>query len=85
MSLDLAIWLTFISSNSPCLEHIFILSKVFEPLRFYCLDGIDNIIGHYQTASIWSDFDLKSLLRLISPNIHNFRGYSIIGMFEKQN
>ena len=32
----LALWLTLISSNYPWLEHIFIVLKVFEPLKFYC-------------------------------------------------
>ena len=28
--------LTLISSNYPCLEHIFMVPEVFEPLKFYC-------------------------------------------------
>ena len=31
----LALWLTLISSNYPCLEHIFMVHKVFKPLKFY--------------------------------------------------
>ena len=34
---DLALWLTLISSNYPCLEHIFMVQKVFKPLKFYCI------------------------------------------------
>ena len=34
---DLALWLTLISSNHPCLEHIFVVPKAFEPLKFYCI------------------------------------------------
>ena len=34
---DLALWLTHISSNYPYLEHIFMVPKVFEPLKFYCI------------------------------------------------
>ena len=30
-------WLTLISSNYPCLEHIFMIPKVFEPLKFHCI------------------------------------------------
>ena len=30
------LWLTFISSNYSCLEHIFMVRRVFEPLKFYC-------------------------------------------------
>ena len=33
---DLALWLTLISSNYPCLEHIYMVPKVFEPSKFYC-------------------------------------------------
>ena len=35
MPLDLALWFTLISSNYPCLEHIFMVPKVYEPLSFY--------------------------------------------------
>ena len=35
----LALWLILTSSNYPCLEHIFIVSKVFELLRFDCKHG----------------------------------------------
>ena len=34
---DLALELTLIGSNYPCLEHIFMVPKVFEPLKFYCM------------------------------------------------
>ena len=37
MPLDLKLWLTLISTNYSCLEHIFIVPKVFEPLKFYCI------------------------------------------------
>ena len=33
---DLALWLTLVSSNNPCLEHIVMVQKVFEPLKVYC-------------------------------------------------
>ena len=33
---DLALRLTLTSLNYPCLEHIFIVPKMFEPLKFYC-------------------------------------------------
>ena len=33
----LALGLTLTSSNCPCLEHTFIVPKVFEPLKFYCI------------------------------------------------
>ena len=34
---DLVLWLSLISSNNPCLEHIFMVPKVFEPRKFYCI------------------------------------------------
>ena len=37
MSPDLALLSTLIGSNFPCLEQIFMVPKVFEPLKFYCI------------------------------------------------
>ena len=37
MLLDLAVSSTFIGSNYPYLEQIFIVSKVFEPSKFDCI------------------------------------------------
>ena len=34
---DLVLSLTLISLNYPCLNHIFMVPKVFEPLKFYCI------------------------------------------------
>ena len=34
---DLALRLKLISSNYPCLEHIVMTLKLFEPLKFYCI------------------------------------------------
>ena len=34
---DLALWITLISSNYPCLEHIFMVPKGFEPLKNDCI------------------------------------------------
>ena len=34
---DLALLSTLISSNYPCLELIFMVPKVFEPLKFNCI------------------------------------------------
>ena len=39
---DLALLSTLIGSNYPCLELIYMVPKVFEPLKFDC-------IKHYQT------------------------------------
>ena len=43
---NLALYLTLISSNFPCLEHIFMIPKVFEPLNFYC-SYIAKTPAHY--------------------------------------
>ena len=37
MSPGLALSSTLIGSNYPCLEHIFMVPKVFEPLKFDCI------------------------------------------------
>ena len=43
---DLALLSTLISSNYPCLELIFMVPKVFEPLKFDCtLVGVANILN----------------------------------------
>ena len=34
---DPALWLTLINSNYPCLEQIFMVPEVLEPLKFYCI------------------------------------------------
>ena len=36
---DLVLLLTLISLNYPCLEHIFVVPKVFEPLKFYSINS----------------------------------------------
>ena len=40
MSSDLALLSTLIGSNYPCLELIFMVPKVFEPLKFDCSSDI---------------------------------------------
>ena len=35
---DLALLLTFSGSNYPCLELVFMVPKVFEPLKFDCIN-----------------------------------------------
>ena len=48
---DLALLSTLIGSNYPCLELIFMVPKVFEPLKFDC--------SHYQHLYLISKFDKK--------------------------
>ena len=33
---DLALRIKLISSNYPCLQHVYMVAKVFEPLKFDC-------------------------------------------------
>ena len=51
---DLAQWVTLISKNHPCLEHIFMVPKVFEPVKFYC-------IGYFSGVQILRKFNLRQL------------------------
>ena len=54
---DLALCLTLISSNYPSLEHIFIVPKVFEPSKFYCIFNpleIDFLIFETETVLVFS-------------------------------
>ena len=39
---DLVLLLTLTSCNYPCLEHDFMVPKVFEPLKFNCM-GLENL------------------------------------------
>ena len=48
---DLALELTLISSNYPCLEHIFMVPKVFETLKFYCM----SVIVYFALALMHSE------------------------------
>ena len=53
MSPDLALWLALISSDYPCLEHIFMVPKVFEPLKFYytCIFNFRKYLaGHHNST-----------------------------------
>ena len=47
----LALWLTLTSSNYPCLEHIFIVPKVFESLKFEC--KTTSCLNLYFPSRIW--------------------------------
>ena len=42
---DLALLSTLICSNYPCLELIFLVPKVFEPLKFDCISLICKLVG----------------------------------------
>ena len=49
---DLALCLTLISSKYPCLEHIFMVPKVFEPLKFHCMVRVGLIYTHIRYMSM---------------------------------
>ena len=81
MPLDLVLWLTLISSNYPCLEHIFMVPEVFEPLKFYCIAGdIHYLIwelSHVTWNITWSicensdiPFEPSLVLLLCAVNIY---------------
>ena len=53
MPLDLALWLILIISNYPCLKHIFMVPKVFEPFSFYSI---------YFTIIIFKSDDIKMII-----------------------
>ena len=58
MPLVLALCLTLLSSNYPCLEHIFMVPKVFEPLRFHCIcrgQSIENMFDCYNRTTQWKN------------------------------
>ena len=46
---DLALWLTLIVSNYLYLEHIFMVPKVFEPMKFYCAVFVNTGISKEKT------------------------------------
>ena len=52
MSPDLALSSTLIGSNYPCLELIFMVPKVFEPLKFDCICSQHLKIYDIQSMSI---------------------------------
>ena len=49
MSPDLAISPTLIGSNYPCLELIFMIQKVFEPLKFDCTNLLKIDVNESKT------------------------------------
>ena len=59
---DLAQWLLLIRSNYPCLEHFFMVPKVFEPLKFYCSINISVGIQYraWSDAAFWTESTLFS-------------------------
>ena len=46
---DLALSSTLIGSNYPCLELIFMVPKVFEPLKFDCILDFDKTADEVQS------------------------------------
>ena len=58
---DLALWLTLISLNYHCLKHIYMVPKVFKPLKFYCIYSAD-----------WNEFDYTAVWHLLWQSAKNF-------------
>ena len=57
---DLALLSTLISSNHSCLQLIFMIPKVFEPLQFDCIDG--SISRRFQDIIVTELFVLNYIL-----------------------
>ena len=53
---DLALLSTLIGSNYPCLELIFIVPKVFEPLKFDCISLLRKELEKLLCADIRRSF-----------------------------
>ena len=66
---DLALLLTHISSNYPCLEPVFMVPKVFEPLKFCCI-----ILSFQSATKIFIIFP-QSCYQSHSSFRSNIRGY----------
>ena len=62
MPSDLALWFTLTSSNFPYLEHISMVPKVLEPLKFYCIFMCSTVT--MQHCSFPTSFPYRST----SPN-----------------
>ena len=83
---DLALSLTLISSNYPCLEHNFMAPKVFEPLKFYCTSPLfqsrhrDSII-----AGETQFMELRVLLSYLIPTmLRGFKTFFILNSAEHE-
>ena len=57
-----------ICSNYPCLKHIFMVPKVFEPLKFYCI--LDNAgVVVWVSALLETEFFPASWFHFMQPFI----------------
>ena len=63
MPCDLALLSTLIGSNYPCPELIFMVQKVFEPLKFECIQSI-HIFRILWIYYINFDSDSKTLIHV---------------------
>ena len=66
--------ITLVSSNSPRLEHNFMVPKVFEPLKFYCILYIQSfrvfiVVLFYRTATKTKRSSLSMLLIGFPPSM----------------
>ena len=76
---DLALWLTPTSSNCPCFEHISMVSKVYEPLKFYCMSYWDlkTTVDREAEATAQCEPTL-----LVNPTVFIFATLSINKIYE---
>ena len=68
----LALCLTLTSSNYPYLEHISMLSKVFKPLKFYCIRLCGRIAENHSAENkhhISNELPLFLIYRRLSRHI----------------
>ena len=79
MAHDMALWLILMSSNFPCLEHIFMVPKVFEPLKFDCI--FHNEVGLHR----WGCYKIVILVCLSVREKINSHSSWIISAYRRTN
>ena len=60
---ELALRLTLISSHYPCLKHIFMVSKVLKPMKFYCILKCGNEMADRQYRKNSNNWDTLNYYR----------------------
>ena len=86
--LYLVLWLTLTSSNYPCLQHISMVPKVFEPLKFYCIFMVTKVFEFevllyfhgYQGVWVWSSTVFSWLPRCLSLKFYGI--FMVTKVFE---
>ena len=65
--------INIISSNYPCVEHIFMVPKVFEPLKFDCIYAQGLLIPEKKTFYVFKT--LKAPNKIAADDILIFHFY----------